>query len=176
MEFRIADTFTGSLAKLTGDEQKAAKTAAFDLQLNPAHPSLQFHKLDKAKTRTSGPFESAATFALSSTAPERACCCATSTTTTKRTSGLSAGASKHIRRRALPSWWRSVSACKRSRFRSTLKRSRKRPNGESSTISPKAHCSRMAFLLNGWLKSWTRLRTVCSKSRDTCPRRPPKHC
>ena len=23
--------------------------AAFDLQLNPAHPSLQFHKLDKAK-------------------------------------------------------------------------------------------------------------------------------
>jgi superfamily I DNA/RNA helicase/mRNA-degrading endonuclease RelE of RelBE toxin-antitoxin system len=49
MEFRIADTFTGSLAKLTGDEQKAAKTAAFDLQLNPAHPSLQFHKLDKAK-------------------------------------------------------------------------------------------------------------------------------
>jgi len=49
MEFRIADTFTDSLAKLTGDEQKAAKTAAFDLQLNPAHPSLQFHKLDKAK-------------------------------------------------------------------------------------------------------------------------------
>jgi superfamily I DNA/RNA helicase/mRNA-degrading endonuclease RelE of RelBE toxin-antitoxin system len=49
MEFRIADTFTGSLAKLTGEEQKAAKTAAFDLQLNPAHPSLQFHKLDKAK-------------------------------------------------------------------------------------------------------------------------------
>ena len=43
--------FTDSLAKLTGDEQKAAKTAAFDLQLNPAHPSLQFHKLDKAKDR-----------------------------------------------------------------------------------------------------------------------------
>jgi mRNA-degrading endonuclease RelE of RelBE toxin-antitoxin system len=49
MEFRIADTFTGSLARLTGDEQKAVKTAAFDLQLNPAHPSLQLHKLDKAK-------------------------------------------------------------------------------------------------------------------------------
>jgi mRNA-degrading endonuclease RelE of RelBE toxin-antitoxin system len=49
MEFRIADTFTDSLAKLTGEEQKAAKMAAFDLQLNPAHPSLQFHKLDKAK-------------------------------------------------------------------------------------------------------------------------------
>jgi hypothetical protein len=51
MEFRIADTFTDSLAKLTGEEQKAAKTTAFDLQLNPAHPSLQFHKLDKAKDR-----------------------------------------------------------------------------------------------------------------------------
>ena len=30
MEFRIADTFTDSLAKLTGDEQKAVKTTAFD--------------------------------------------------------------------------------------------------------------------------------------------------
>src|SRR5437879_4059263 len=49
MEFRIADTFTDSLAKLTGDEQKAVKTAAFDLQLNPAQPGLQFHKLDKPK-------------------------------------------------------------------------------------------------------------------------------
>jgi mRNA-degrading endonuclease RelE of RelBE toxin-antitoxin system len=51
MEFRIADTFTDSLAKLTGDEQKSVKTAAFDLQLNPAHPSLQFRKLDKPKDR-----------------------------------------------------------------------------------------------------------------------------
>src|ERR1700675_2645162 len=49
MEFRIADTFTDSLARLTGEEQKAVKTTAFDLQINPAHPSLQFHKLDKAK-------------------------------------------------------------------------------------------------------------------------------
>jgi mRNA-degrading endonuclease RelE of RelBE toxin-antitoxin system len=51
MELRIADTFTDSLAKLTGDEQKAVKTAAFDLQLNPAQPSLQFHKLDQPKDR-----------------------------------------------------------------------------------------------------------------------------
>jgi len=49
VEFRIADTFTDSLARLTGDEQKAAKTTAFDLQLNPAHPGLQFHKLERAK-------------------------------------------------------------------------------------------------------------------------------
>lgn len=49
MEFRIADTFTDSLTKLTGQEQKAVKTAAFDLQLNPASPGIRFHKLDRAK-------------------------------------------------------------------------------------------------------------------------------
>src|SRR5690606_12265407 len=51
MDFRIADTFTDSLARLTGEEQKAVKTTAFDLQLNPANPGLSFHKLDKAKDK-----------------------------------------------------------------------------------------------------------------------------
>ena len=51
MEFRIADTFTASLANLTGEEQKAVKTTAFDLQLNPASPGLSFHKLDRAKDK-----------------------------------------------------------------------------------------------------------------------------
>src|SRR5256884_1850390 len=51
MEFRIADTFTESLARLTGDEQKAVKTTAFDLQLNPANPGMSFHKLEKAKDK-----------------------------------------------------------------------------------------------------------------------------
>jgi mRNA-degrading endonuclease RelE of RelBE toxin-antitoxin system len=51
MEFRIADTFTDSLARLTRDEQKAVKTTAFDLQLNPASPGFSFHKLDKAKDK-----------------------------------------------------------------------------------------------------------------------------
>jgi len=51
MDFRIADTFTDSLARLTGDEQKAVKTTAFDLQLDPSGPGLQFHKLDKAKDK-----------------------------------------------------------------------------------------------------------------------------
>src|SRR6266568_46183 len=49
MDFRIADTFTDSLARLTVEEQKAVKTTAFDLQLNPANPGMSFHKLDKAK-------------------------------------------------------------------------------------------------------------------------------
>jgi superfamily I DNA/RNA helicase/mRNA-degrading endonuclease RelE of RelBE toxin-antitoxin system len=49
--FRISDTFTDSLARLTSDEQKAAKTTAFDLQMNPASPGMQFHKLGKARDR-----------------------------------------------------------------------------------------------------------------------------
>src|SRR5690349_1183366 len=49
MEFRIADTFTDSLARLTGDEQKVAKTTAFDLQINSSQPGMQFHKLEKAR-------------------------------------------------------------------------------------------------------------------------------
>src|SRR5205823_2316418 len=51
MDFRIADTFTESLARLSGDEQKAVKTTAFDLQTNPASPGLKFHKLDKPKDK-----------------------------------------------------------------------------------------------------------------------------
>jgi mRNA-degrading endonuclease RelE of RelBE toxin-antitoxin system len=51
MEFRIADTFTDSLARLTADEQKAVKTTAFDLQLDPASRGMSFHKLDKAKDK-----------------------------------------------------------------------------------------------------------------------------
>lgn len=51
MNFRIADTFTDSLAKLSGEEQKAVKTTAFDLQLNPTNPGMSFHKLDKARDK-----------------------------------------------------------------------------------------------------------------------------
>ena len=49
--FFIARTFTDSLASLTGDDQKAAKLTAFDLQLNPASPGLKFHRCDKARDR-----------------------------------------------------------------------------------------------------------------------------
>ncbi|MFB3431814.1 MAG: 3'-5' exonuclease [Phycisphaerales bacterium] len=51
MNFRIADTFTGSLAKLSNDEQKAAKQTAFDLQMDASAPGLRFHKLERAKDR-----------------------------------------------------------------------------------------------------------------------------
>ena len=51
MQFRIADTFTDSLSKLTGDEQKAVKTTAFDLQMNPARPGLKLHQVEGAKDK-----------------------------------------------------------------------------------------------------------------------------
>ncbi len=51
MDFRIADTFTESLSRLTGEEQKAVKTTAFDLQIDPTGTGMSFHKLDKAKDK-----------------------------------------------------------------------------------------------------------------------------
>lgn len=49
MEFRIADTFTDALARLPAQDQKAVKTSAFDLQLDPSAPGLQFHRIDRSK-------------------------------------------------------------------------------------------------------------------------------
>jgi len=51
MDFRIADTFIDSLARLTSDEQKAVKTTAFDLQINPVNPGMSCHKLDGARDK-----------------------------------------------------------------------------------------------------------------------------
>ncbi len=51
MTFRISSTFYDSLAKLTGDEQKAVKTTAFDLQQGADLPGMSFHKLDGAKDK-----------------------------------------------------------------------------------------------------------------------------
>jgi hypothetical protein len=53
VDFRIADTFTASLARLNGAEQRAVKTTAFDLQLNLSSPGLRFHRI-----RISGRFAS----------------------------------------------------------------------------------------------------------------------
>src|ERR1044072_4327634 len=51
LQFRIADTFTGSLAKLTGEEQKLVKTTVYDLQADPVNPGVQFHRIDNAKDK-----------------------------------------------------------------------------------------------------------------------------
>jgi superfamily I DNA/RNA helicase/mRNA-degrading endonuclease RelE of RelBE toxin-antitoxin system len=51
IDFRIADTFTASLSRLTAQEQKTVKTTAFDLQMDPSSPGLSFHKLDRAQDK-----------------------------------------------------------------------------------------------------------------------------
>ena len=49
MEFRIADSFMDSLARLTQDEQRTAKLAAFDFQADPIQPGHQLHKVEQSK-------------------------------------------------------------------------------------------------------------------------------
>ena len=52
MEFLIADSFTDKLSRrLTGEEQKIAKTTAFDLQMNPVDPGMALHRIDHAKDK-----------------------------------------------------------------------------------------------------------------------------
>ena len=51
MVFRIADSFTDSLVKLSNDEQKSVKNTAFDLQIDPTGSGMQFHKLDRVKDK-----------------------------------------------------------------------------------------------------------------------------
>ena len=45
MQFLIADTFTESLSRLNNTEQQRVKTSAFDLQLDPSRPGLNFERL-----------------------------------------------------------------------------------------------------------------------------------
>ena len=49
MQFRIANTFTTSLARLPNEHQKVAKTTAFDLQTNPSLSGLRLHRISGAK-------------------------------------------------------------------------------------------------------------------------------
>ena len=51
MAVLLADSFQSSLDKLNGEEQKAAKLAPFELQINPANPGLQCHRLDNIKDK-----------------------------------------------------------------------------------------------------------------------------
>ena len=122
MEFRIADTFTDSLAQLTGDEQKAVKTTAFDLQLNPANPGMSFHKLDKAKDRnfwsvraeqqhpTYRPQERFKPIAMLCRASRRCL-----------SIGRNGGSLKHIPRPAPLSWLRFEKRCGRSSSQCTFR-------------------------------------------------------
>ncbi len=49
MQFRIADSFSKALGKLSAQEQSAAKITVFDLQQDPSASGLKFHRIDKSK-------------------------------------------------------------------------------------------------------------------------------
>ena len=49
MTHRISDTFYDALNKLTPQEQKAVKQAAFDFQFDPSLPGFSMHRVDKAR-------------------------------------------------------------------------------------------------------------------------------
>ena len=49
MLFRLADSFSKALSKLTNEEQKAVKLTVFDLQQDPSNPGFKFHRIDQSK-------------------------------------------------------------------------------------------------------------------------------
>lgn len=51
MQFRIASTFTASLARLSATEQTAVKTTVFDLQTDSTRPGLRIHRVEGTRDR-----------------------------------------------------------------------------------------------------------------------------
>jgi hypothetical protein len=49
VNFLIADSFTGSFNRLSGQDQKAVKASVFDLQMDPTGNGLQLHRIEKSK-------------------------------------------------------------------------------------------------------------------------------
>ena len=91
MQFRIADTFTASLARLTGERAEGRE----DYGLRPTDwthsrsEACNFTRSKGRETATSGPSGLAVTLGSSSTGPKTASCSATSTTTTTPIDGPS---------------------------------------------------------------------------------------
>jgi hypothetical protein len=104
MDFRIADIFTDSLARLTGAEQKAVKTTAFDLQLDPTSAGLHFHRLDRARDPNfwSVRVNADVRLIVHKTATSVLLCL--SGITTRRIAGRSGAGSNDIRQPALLNW------------------------------------------------------------------------
>jgi mRNA-degrading endonuclease RelE of RelBE toxin-antitoxin system len=114
MEFRIADTFVDSLAKLNNQEQKAVKTTVFDLQVNPASPGLSFHKLDHIQDPNFASVRVSSDLRL--IVHQAPTCDLLRRTTTRPTAGPSGASSKPIPPPARRSWSRSVRRCKKLSF------------------------------------------------------------
>jgi hypothetical protein len=51
VHLRIADSFTASLSRLPGQEQKAVKTTVFDIQVDPTSPGPCLHRVERSQDR-----------------------------------------------------------------------------------------------------------------------------
>lgn len=51
MKVILADTLTSSIQRLSVEERAAAKQSAFDFQVAPKSPGLQFHRIEKSKDK-----------------------------------------------------------------------------------------------------------------------------
>ena len=175
MEFRIADTFTDSLARLTGEEQKATKTAAFDLQVNPAQPSLQLHKLDKSKDPNF--------WSIRVSRDLRIIVHRTGASLLLCYVNHHDEAYQWAERRRLETHPKTGAAqlvevrerIQEIAVQSMLRLCNPSPKSGSSTISLKARSFRMVFRPNGCPRFWMRAKTVCWRSPAICRQRPPKH-
>ncbi len=179
MDFRIADTFTDSLARLTGDEQKAVKTTAFDLQMNPASPGMSFHKLDKAKDKNfwSVRVSSDIRLIVHKTRGEPAALLRRSPRQGLRL-GRAAQAGDASRRPARRSWSRSARRCRRSSSRRTSSRPASR-SSERSPLFSRPDRRRAARLRRARRVAGRRAagqRGRCWPWRITCPPKRPRRC
>ena len=127
MDFRIADTFTDSLARLTGDEQKASRRRPSTCSSNPASPGMSFHKLDKAKDKNfwSVRVSSDIRLIVHKTTGEPAALLRRPPRQGLRL-GRAAEAGDASRRPARRSWSRSARRCRRSSSRCTSQARRRR--------------------------------------------------
>jgi mRNA-degrading endonuclease RelE of RelBE toxin-antitoxin system len=151
MDFRIADTFTDSLSRLTGDEQKAVKTTAFDLQLNPANPGFSFHKLDKAKDKNFWSVRVSSDLRLIVHRTSESLLLCYVDHTTKPTSGQSDAGWRPTPKLARLSSSRFARRFRRLSFRNMSKRPRSKLNGRSCFLrflTPS--CWGLAYLPSGF--------------------------
>ncbi len=178
MDFRIADTFTAALARLPAQEQKAVKTSAFDMQLDPAGPGLQFHRIEAAKDPNFWSVRVNRDIRIIVHRTAAACSWLTSITTTRPMPGPSGGGSRRIR---APAPCRSSNRASGSRRRRPPcsgpppSRSRCRSRCCSRASRPR-RCSASACPRTGSRRCAPPPRRASSTSPPTSPPRPPRLC
>ena len=177
MQFRIADTFTASLGRLPNEQQRAAKTTAFDLQTNPSQPGLSVHRL--SNTRDTNFWSARVNVDLRIIFhPHRRACCALLRRAPRR--GVPVGGAAQVG--TPPCYWRG-STGRTTRGGPGNHGSRLRGNpgsGSGQTAAFRPPFRTTNFLVTGYPKSGSatsglQTRTLCWIWQTTCLPRQPRH-